>query len=84
MRTLAIKNWNIPQFANESKLINIASPIQGYGKFDIQVVNVAWLNFAKVGMITRFDFTSMTSTIQLRVSFYNMTLDTHISPIIYS
>ena len=57
VRTLAIKNWFMPQFANESKLVNIASPIQGYGKYDIQLANVSWLNFAKVGMITRFDFT---------------------------
>ena len=35
-------------------------------------------------MITKFDFCDMVSDIWLRVSFYDMNLDTQTSPIIYS
>lgn len=76
VRALAIKNWSAPQFAVASKLLDPTFPVLGFGKLDIQLVDVMWLDFSKIGMVTKFDFHEMTTDIWLRVSFYDANLDT--------
>ena len=84
VRALSIKNWSQPQFAIASRLLDPSSPVLGFGRLDIQLVDALWLDFSKIGLVTKFDFNEMTSDIWLRISFFDANIDTQTSPIIYS
>ena len=54
------------------------------GVLDIQMVCINMLNLDEISKINKFDFSEMTQPLQLRVSFFDASLDTVSSPINYS
>jgi hypothetical protein len=65
-------------------MLDVKDPIQGYGKFDIKEVELLQLDFTRIQKVTKFSFNEMTVNLQLRVSFFDSSLDTQASPIIFS
>ena len=59
-RALTIKNFKQPDFADVQKLLDMNCTIQGYGQFDILIVNVTKLDLIKIGKLTKFDFSDVT------------------------
>ena len=83
-RIITIKNFKQPKFAEVHKLLDTNNAIQGYGMFDIDLVDIRILDLGRIGKLTKFDFSDVTKPLQLRVSFYNSALDTSTSPIVFS
>ena len=48
------------------------------------MVDIKSLNLAKIGKLTKFDFSQMVKPIQMRVSFFDVSLDMLQSPITFS
>ena len=48
------------------------------------MVDIKCLNLNKISKITKFDFAQMVKPLQIRVSFYDVSLDLEESPIIFS
>ena len=63
--SLTIKDFKQPDFANLQKLLNREQPDQGYGQLDIEMVDIKSLNLAKIGKLTKFDFSQMIKPIQI-------------------
>ena len=82
--SLTIKDFKQPDFADIQKLLAEDDPIQGYGQFDIEMIDIRNLDLNRISKLTKFEFSEMTKPIQLRVSFFDCALDTASSPIIFS
>ena len=48
------------------------------------MIDIKSLNLDKIGKITKFDFSQMIKPLQIRVSFFDASLDMIQSPIIFS
>ena len=82
--SLTIKDFKQPDFANLQKLLARDQPDQGYGQLDIEMVDIKSLNLSQISKMTKFDFSQMIKPLQMRVSFFDVSLDMAQSPIIFS
>ena len=82
---MKIKNFKQPNYADITKLLDIENPRQGFGEMTIELVELTSLNFELIKSIKNLKALSEhAQPIQLRVSFFSLSLDTDKSPITFS
>ena len=86
---VTLKDFGHPNFQELHRLLDMNNPIQGYGEIKVQMVGLNQIDLTKIFSMKKLAVPEVTQSEQLqrfdvRVSFYDQSLDRITSPINFS